>query len=236
LVIPPSGIDVTFLRNLNTLIRKKVREGIRFLLVVGGGRTARNYPNMAKRIINKVKDEDLDWLGIHATRLNAQLLRTIFKDIAHPRIIMNYDKRIVNWKEPVAIGAGWKPGWSTDYDAVVLARDYHASMVINLSNIDGVYDCDPHKFKKAKRVDRITWKEMRKMFGCKWSPGLNTPFDPISIGLAKKIGLTAVVAGGQDFENIDNIIKDKPFKGTVIMPSLIASRPRRFSFFRFENS
>ncbi|NOY89502.1 MAG: UMP kinase [FCB group bacterium] len=232
LVIPPSGIDTTFLKKLNILIRKKIRKGIRFLLVVGGGKTARAYPNTVKKVIKKVENDDLDWLGIHATRLNAHLLRTIFRDIAHPRIVTDYNKKIINWKEPVAVGAGWKPGWSTDYDAVILARDYHASMVINLSNINGVYDRDPKKFKGAKRIDRITWKEMSKLFGCKWSPGLNTPFDPISIQLAKKIGLTAVVANGQDFENIDNIIEDKPFKGTVIMPSLVASRPGRFTFFR----
>jgi uridylate kinase len=218
LIVPDGGVNTVFLDRLNKLIRSQVVKGRRFLLVAGGGKIARQYIEAGREVIGNVTNEDLDWLGIHATRFNAHLLRTIFQDIANPRIVINYEKKIEDWKEPVAIGAGWKPGWSTDYDAVILARDYKASVVINLSNIDGVYDKDPKKFKDARIIKKITWEEMEKIVGTKWSPGMNAPFDSTATKLAKSIGLTAIVAAGHDFQNLENIIEGEPFKGTVIMP------------------
>ena len=161
LIVPKTGIDTTFLKDLNECIRHYVKQGRRFFLVAGGGVTARHYRDAGKTVIGDMTDEDLDWLGIHATRLNAHLLRTIFEDIAHPRIIENYEKKLQDWEEPIVIGAGWKPGWSTDYDAVILARDYGANLIINLSNIYYVYDKDPNQFSDAKAIKKLTSPDRR---------------------------------------------------------------------------
>lgn len=151
-LIVPEEIDTGFLHFFNDLIRRETKKGRRFLLVTGGGKLMRDYRDAATEVTNNISDNDLDWLAIHITRMNAHLLRTIFYDIAHPRIIENYDKKLENWVEPVAIGAGWKPGWSTDYDAVILARDYRSKLVINLSNVDYVYDKDPKQDCNAKKL------------------------------------------------------------------------------------
>src|SRR3989344_7424756 len=157
LVAQDGGVNVDFLSNFNNFKRKKLKENKtrQFFIVVGGGKFARQYRDAGKSVLGKeLTSEDLDWLGIHATRLNAHLLRTIFRDIAHPYIIKNYEI-IRKVTEPVAIGAGWKPGWSTDYDAVLLCDDYGIKTVLNLSNINQVYDKDPNKFKDAKPIKRI---------------------------------------------------------------------------------
>lgn len=216
LVVPNGGIDTEFLKNLNKFIRQEVKKGKKFILVIGGGRTTRHYQDAGKIISGDINKEDLDWIGIHATRLNAHLIRTIFKDIANPRVIENYDHKLTNWTQPVVIGAGWKPGWSTDYDAVILARDYKAKLIINLSNIYFVYDKDPAKFKDAKPIKTLKWENMIKLVGEKWKPGLNMPFDPIATQLANKMNLTVIVTNGKDFTNLSNIIEGKQFKGTVI--------------------
>lgn len=218
LIIKDTSIDTEFLTKLNNLIRDQVAKGKCFFLVAGGGKISRLYIDAGKKIIGNVVDEDLDWLAIHITRVNAHLLRTIFQDIAHPRIIENYDKKLRDWREPVVIGAGWKPGWSTDYDAVVLARDYGANLMINLSNINYVFDRDPKKFKDAKSIKKTTWEEIENLVGKKFTPGLNAPFDPIATNLAKKIGLTVIVANGHDMNNLKNIFEGNTFKGTVIVP------------------
>lgn len=218
LIVPDGNINHDFLKKLNTFIRTHVAEGKRFFLVTGGGMTARYYRDAGQAVIGDVTDEDLDWLGIHATHLNGHLLRTIFKDICHPRIIQNYDKKLDNWKEPVVIGAGWKPGWSTDYDAVILARDYKANLILNLSNIDWVYDKDPKKYPDAKKIEKMTWDEMQVLVGEDWVPGSNAPFDPIASKLAKSLDLTVIVCNGKNFKNTDNILRGEPFQGTVLMP------------------
>ena len=109
----------------------------------------------------QLTSNDNDWLGIHATRLNAQLIRTIFQEIADPRIIKHYEV-ILKIDKPVAIAAGWKPGWSTDYCAVTLCQDYNIPQVINLTNIDHVYTKtlepirtqNPYKILRGKNIER----------------------------------------------------------------------------------
>ncbi len=218
LIVPNGGINTDFLKELNVFIREQVAKGRRFFLVSGGGKLARTYRDAGKTIVGSLTSEDLDWLGIHVTRLNAHLLRTIFMDIAHPRIINDYDKKLFNWKEPVVIASGWKPGWSTDYCMVKVAQLYGAQIMINLSNIDWIYDKDPNKYKDAKIIKRLTWEDCEEIVGKKWTPGLNTPFDPVATELAKRLRLTAIVANGHDFENFRRIIEGEEFKGTVIMP------------------
>jgi uridylate kinase len=218
LIIPNGGFDIEFLSKFNQFIREKVNAGMRFFIVCGGGATCRQYQNAASAVIgDKLKDVDKDWLGIHSSRLNAHLMRTILRDIAYVYMIKHYD--IIDKKAkdyPITIAAGWKPGWSTDYCATILAQDYHCGSVINLSNIDKVYDKDPNKFDDAKPIDKITWDEMVKIVGDKWSPGLNMPFDPIAVAKGKKLGLKVYIINGKNMENLDNVLQGKDFTGTLI--------------------
>lgn len=218
LIVPEGGINDKFLSDLNSFIRHNVSKGKRFIIVAGGGKTARQYRDTGKAVIGDMTDDDLDWLGIHSTRLNGHLLRSIFKDIAHPRIIENYDKKLQEWTEPIVIGAGWKPGWSTDYCAVVLAKEYKSNLIVNMSNIEWVYDKDPRKYEDAKPIKKLTWDEMEKLVGTKWSPGINAPFDPVATQLAKNLDLTVIVTNGSNFNNMENIIEGEGFNGTVITP------------------
>lgn len=216
LIVTHGNVKVEFLSEFNKLIRQHVMVGKRFMLIAGGGGVCREYRDAGKAIIHNMHDDDLDWLGIHATRLNGHLLRTIFKDIAHHRMIENYAHKLENWTEPIVIGAGWKPGHSSDYCATYLAREYGAKTLINLSNVDYVYDKDPKVDPSAIPLKDIAWSQMEEMLGTKWIPGLNAPFDPIACKLAKEHGLAVVVANGRHLINLENILSGKSFKGTVI--------------------
>jgi uridylate kinase len=208
--------NTLFLSQLNSFVRAYVGQGMRFMLIAGGGAICRVYQRAANAVIEQMSDYDLDWLGIHATRLNGQLLRTIFVDIAHPRMIENYDHKLENWVESVVIGAGWKPGWSTDYCAVSLAKDNDAKLMINLSNIDTVYDSDPRINPQAQAITETNWDNIKKIVGDKWSPGMNTPFDPVATQLASQINLQVVVANGNNFDNLRELFSGGDFVGTVI--------------------
>lgn len=217
LVSPNGGVATSFLSEFNLFIRAKITQGWRFFIVVGGGAVARHYIDAARNIVGDISDWDLDWLGIHATRLNAHIIKTIFEGVVHPRIIQNYDKKIVNLTKPLVVAAGWKPGWSTDYDAVILARDYGAKVIINMSNITQVYDKDPKEYKQAKPIRKISWDKFEKLVGTNWRPGSSLPFDPIATKLAKEIGLTVYVLS-KDLLNFDKVFLHKEFVGTIISP------------------
>ena len=87
-IIIPDEVDVRFLRRFRELVLKHARAGKRFIIIAGGGMVCRRYQAAAAKI-TRLTAEDLDWLGIHATRFNAHLLRTIFRGHAHRRVIKN---------------------------------------------------------------------------------------------------------------------------------------------------
>jgi uridylate kinase len=211
----PGKIDSEYLKKFKTFVEGQVKKGHRLIIVAGGGSTARLYRDAGKDVIKAMTIDDLDWLGIHSTRLNAHLIRTIFHKIAHPTIVTN-PKAKEKTNKPVIIGAGYRPGCSTDFDAVLLAKTYNAKEVINLSNIDYAYDKDPRKFKDAKKIEEISWKEFRKLVGNKWDPGLHAPFDPIASRMAQSLNLEVVIANGKDLVNLGKIMNGTKFKGTVI--------------------
>ncbi len=215
-VMAPSQIDVDFLQGFRQLILRLAHDGYRFAVICGGGKTAREYQNAARKLVNAVP-EDLDWLGIHATRLNAHLMRTIFREVAHAKVIKNPNGKVkLMESERVVVAAGWKPGRSTDCIAVLLAKNLGAKTVVNITNTDFVYDKDPSKFPDAKPLHEVSWKGFRKLIGVsKWSPGLNTPFDPVAAKAAEKMRLRVAVMG-KSLENLEGFLSGKDFRGTLI--------------------
>lgn len=216
-IIVPDEIQVEFLKKFRNFILKFLKKNYKFVIVTGGGSVARNYIKAASEI-TKIPDEDKDWLGIHATRINAHLIRTIFKKEAYPVVLDNPLKKIDNGKYRLFIASGWRPGWSTDYDAVLLAERFKADKIINCSNIEYVYDKDPSTSfgASAKPIKEITWNKYRKIIDSEWKPGMKAPIDPIASKLASKLKMTVIVTRGTDLKNLENILSDKKFRGTII--------------------
>jgi len=218
LVVPNSGIDTQFLSEFDKFIREKLAEdpNFQFFIIVGGGATARHYRDAGRDVVgHELPLDDLDWLGVHATRLNGHLIRTIFKDIAHPVMLNEYDV-IRKAEESVVVGAGWKPGWSTDYCAVLTCENYQVETMVNLSNVAQVYSKDPKENSDAEPIEKMKWHELQELVGEEWSPGLHAPFDPIASKRAAEIGLRVLIIKGGDFPNLDKAISGKEFFGTVI--------------------
>jgi len=214
LIVPAAGVDYLFLKGFRQLVLQFTKRGFRFFIIAGGGKTCRDYQKAAQKVAT-LDSEDIDWLGIHTTRLNGQLLRTIFRDAAYPKVITHHTEK-EEIEEPIVIAAGWRPGHSTDYDAVAFAKVYDCDTVINLSDIRYVCDKDPDKFSDAKPLKKVSWEDFRKIVGEKWHPGLNAPFDPIASKLAQEAGIKVVVMSGRDLNNFENYLEGKDFEGTVI--------------------
>jgi len=216
-IVAPENPDPEFLSSFVALTRSWLAEdnSRKLILVIGGGGPARSYQKAYRAICPDGADEQADWIGIMATRLNAQLLKAIFADICPADVV--YDPTKVDvFTGRIIVAAGWKPGFSTDNDAVLLAERFSASTVINLSNIAKVYTDDPRTNPEAKRIDTISWADFRKIVGDEWVPGKNVPFDPVASLHAQKAGISVICAAGRDIENLRNILDGKPFTGTTI--------------------
>ncbi len=213
-LIVPDAIDIDFLRQLRDMVYRYVKKGKRFVIITGGGRLSRRYQEAAKTLV-PLTEEETDWLGIEATRFHGMFLRSLFLDIAHPHVVKNPTEKL-DFKERVLIAAGWKPGCSTDFDAVLLAKNLRIPKMVNLTNIDYVYDKDPKSFPDAIALKNLSWVALRKILPENWTPGLNTPFDPVAAKEAQLLNLELALINGHHIERFEDYLAGKPFEGTLV--------------------
>ncbi len=216
-IIAPDKVDHAFLKELNVAIKGYLNEdkSRKLILVCGGGAPARIYQNALREICPDIESEELDWLGIKATHINGQLLKAMFCEYCTDDLVTDPTGHI-NFQGQILVAAGWKPGFSTDNDAVILAERFEGELIINLSNIKKVYSDDPKLNPEAVPLDEISWEEYRKMVGDDWTPGKNSPFDPIASKRAETMHMKVVCADGRNIENTMNILYGRDFEGTTI--------------------
>jgi uridylate kinase len=218
-IISPREVDVEFLQTFYGIITEYLLDypEHKLVIVCGGGWPARAYQQAYNRVVPEADHLALDKIGIAATKLNAELVRFIFSEYCADEVVDD-PTRPTDISSRIMVASGWKPGFSTDYDAVLLAERFHAQHLVNLSNIEQVYTHDPKKNKEAVAIKDITWRDFKAIVGEKWVPGENVPFDPVATSHAANIGMCVIFAAGRDGENLKNILYGRPFKGTLIHP------------------
>lgn len=217
LIVPGKGggtPDGAFLKTFREFIERGVKAGNKFVCIAGGGRTSRNYSDAIKDF-DHITNEDQDWIGIHATRLNGQLLKIALKDFADEFLVTNPDE-LPKTDKPVIVGSGYKPGSSTDLRAVQIAKNLGAIKVVNLSNIDYAYTADPNTDPDAQKIEEMSWDDFLKLIPEEWGPGLSSPFDPIASREAKNAGIEVAIINGNKLEEVEKYLNGEPFIGSVI--------------------
>lgn len=219
-IVVPGNINVQYLKRLRAFLLPQMEQGKKFVLVVGGGAPARQYQQAASAV-GDISDEDRDWLGIHATRMNAHLLRTIFADVAYP-VIFDDPHKPISKRDlsscSLFIAAGGKPGHSTDYDAVELAHRFGAETFLIATTIPYVYDKDFKKYKDAKILKEVSWSEYRTLISDKWTPGMKAPVDPVAAKYAQQYKMTCHLLRGTNIANFKKYLDGKTFTGSTIHP------------------
>ncbi|MDP3996191.1 MAG: UMP kinase [bacterium] len=215
LVFPKDGLDVPFVKGFVDLIKRRVNNGEKFAIITGGGTMSREYQTALKEI-SKNSEEELDWMGIYATRMNAEFVRLSFGELADEQIIPE-PFGFKEIKKGVAVGGGFKPGRSSDFSAVVIAENIGAKKVINLSNIDYVYDSDPKVNPDAKKVEKISWSDFLAILPPTWTPGANVPFDPVAAKRAENAKLQVIIMNGKNLTNLESCLDGREFAGTTVI-------------------
>ncbi len=219
-IVAPESPDPSFLTAFLALCREHlaVDPERRLIIVVGGGGPARSWQRAFRESGGPSEDHDAqDWIGIMATRLNAQLVKALMGPLS-PQEVVTDPSTLSLFMGRVLVAAGWKPGFSTDFDAVLLAERFGARRILNLSNIAKVYTDDPRTNPAAAPIDAISWADFRAIVGEEWSPGKNVPFDPVATRKAAELGLAVVCAAGRDIDNLRRILEGQSFVGTTIGP------------------
>jgi uridylate kinase len=119
-------------------------------------RAAADYMGMLATVINALAMQNtLEKVGIYTRVQSAIPMTTICEPFIRRRAIRHMEKgRVVIF----AAGIG-NPFFTTDSAAVLRAIEMNCDLLFKGTNVDGVYDSDPHKNKDAKRFAEITYTE-----------------------------------------------------------------------------
>ena len=217
-LIIPDKVNTNFLdRFKRTLLRNK--EKYKFVVVCGGGSTARNYINGLPYMKDAKKKEVFqDLLGITSTRLNARFMTYFFGEDANDGIPhdMEQVKNLLMKHDIVFCGAlRYAKDETSDSTASKLARFFNTDF-INLTNVKGLYDKDPNKNKNARFIHEMSHKEFYEITKkIKFVPGQHFVLDQNAAKTIKKYNITAYILG-PDLKNLENLLNGRHFIGTII--------------------
>ncbi len=165
-----SGISTTALRGFCGEIAE-LAKSTQFVIVVGGGNFWRFRDHEDVALDRTVSDN----MGMLATVMNATALESTFASlgvpavcfsaISMPKVLDDYTARaaisaLEDGKIVISAGGTGNPFFSTDSAAALRGLELHANVVLKATNVDGVYDSDPHKNKNAKRFPKVSFKEV----------------------------------------------------------------------------
>lgn len=187
------------------------------VVVAGGGKIARHYIKHARS--SGADESSLDELGIEISRLNAKLLIYALKDRAypHPPTTLQEIRHAVDGGMIVVAG-GLHPGHSTNGTAALIAEKVNAEQFLNATDVDGVYDMDPNKFKKAKKFKRIELKGLKSMLIHEDSvAGGYDLMDIVALKIIERSRIRTRIIKA-DMKIIEKAIQGEPVGTEVILP------------------
>jgi len=201
-------------KNYADVLKKLKKQGHKLVIVVGGGKTCREYRDIAKKFTSD--NVLLDWVGIQATHLNAFTLIAALEKNAHPVSLRTVQEVKKNFNDKIIVCGGNLPGSSTGYDATLFAEAIKADLLIKASDIDGVYSADPDLDPNAKKYDRLTHDQFLKIIEQNpQTPGEYRLFDLKATKLIKKNKIKTIFIDGTDPEEIIRAVEGK-HHGTVV--------------------
>lgn len=214
-LIIPDNIDISFLKKFKKTILKNTNKH-KFIVVCGGGNIARKYISALKKV--RMNETFQSFAGISATRMNARFMSYFFnqnqeRGIPHK---MKELKRYIKKYDVIFCGAlEYKPRQTSDSTAAEIAKKFKA-IFINLTNVSGLHDKNPKEYKNAKFISKISWEDFDKMANkMKFKPGQHFVLDQTASKRIKKNKITTYILG-QNMKHLDNLLKGKKFRGTVI--------------------
>lgn len=210
-LICPDEIDENFLKNIGNFL-KEISNEHKIYVVVGGGKIARKYVNVARKFNSN--EFFCDLVGIYATRLNALMLISALNLNYTPYESITEASKS---NEKIVVMGGTHPMHTTDGVAAMLAENIKSDLFINLTNVDYVYDKDPRKFKDAKKFEKMNYDELIEVVSKgEMEASSNNVIDLIAAKTIKRSKIRTIIMNGKDIENLRKAINGEKFIGTLI--------------------
>lgn len=209
-LINPGRVNYKFLDDFKKTIKKFPQHKV--LIVTGGGKIAREYINALKDKNGKIRS----LIGIGVTKLNAMLVSNFLDSNVIVPDSLNDVARSLSRKNLVVCGAlGYREKMTSDGTAADAARYLKADILVNMTNVKGLYDKDPRKFRDAKFISEISFKDFLKMVNkIKYKPGQHFVLDQSGAKIITKHKIKTVILKGNN--NLKNLLENNKFEGTII--------------------
>ena len=146
-----------------------------------------------------------DNLGVKSTHINALLFMAALGPTADQTRIYQRGSDLRHAPtDKILVGGGYKPGSSTDYRAVIFAKNMQADLIINATDIDGVYTKNPKLHQDAEKLPTLTCLRLEEIIkkNTRQAPGEYGLFDLKAVRLAKNLDIPIIIIDGTDPEEI----------------------------------
>jgi uridylate kinase len=201
---------INLIRSYVSKLKGLYEEGHNVVVIVGGGKQARDYIKMARTL--GADEASCDQIGINVSRLNAMLLTAHLGLAAYPTPPKSVEEalRALRLGKIVVMG-GLTPGHSTDAVAALMAEMLNADVLIRTLDVDGIYTCDPKRRADSKRYEKITLNELYKLLmeGKFWA-GTYPLFDLVALKIIERSRIRTYFVDGRDPSNVDKVLKGLP--------------------------
>lgn len=204
------------LLGISQLVVEKVDEGYRFVLVAGGGRKARDYIELGRKL--GLSEGVLDVIGIEVSRVNALLLASLIGSRAYLPVPRSIDEFVGAWSSgKVVVVGGMQPGQSTNAVTAVLAELINADLVVNATDVEGIYDSNPKLNPRAKLLGEVDTKTLEAMLSARELAGVYELFDRVALNVIERSRIPLVFLSVYSIENIRRAIEGRDFVGTKVI-------------------
>jgi len=209
-------LDVDYANSLCSELKRALEIYDGLAVVVGGGELARKYVSWGRKL--GLNDSALDVLGLRVAAVNAALLWSLFHGVSPPQVpssVSDVVAAIPAWR--VVFVGGFQPAQSTTTVAALIAEALRAEKLILATDVDGIYDDDPKRNPKAKKLEEVAVSELEKMFSEGVRAGEYKLLDPLTLAVIKRSKIETRVIRGKPPSNILRALKGESL-GTLVRP------------------
>jgi uridylate kinase len=208
--------DKEFLGELLQLVKRVARNGP-LAIVVGGGRTARQYIAVGREL--GLGEVELDEIGIEVTRLHAKMLSHLLapdSPLKPPVSVPEAAGEIGRW--PIVVMGGTEPGHTTDGVAALLAERVRAKLLVNATRVGGLYDKDPRKHPDARLIPKMDFDTFLGWVSSQTEgkAGQEFVFDRLGAESLARSRIPLAVVNGRNLTDLEAALEGKKFNGSLI--------------------
>ncbi|MHA1293122.1 MAG: UMP kinase [Promethearchaeota archaeon] len=182
----------------------------KIIIVCGGGIIAREYIKAVRSF--KGNEALCDIFGIEISRINAKLIIAKFSNIAFPQVPKSIEElSIAMLHNKIVFMGGLQPGQSTTSVALEVAEFIKADQLVILTDVNGIYNKDPKKFKDAKLLKSLNYNELQELIlgssgDVQAAAGEYRIFDAVSLQILKRSKINVFITSGKDLSGFKKFL------------------------------